>query len=67
MRGPPGRVASVCGGLAHLRPRQLPHQLQEPGGGGGISGWSAAHPAGPHGLPRRHHAHVKGEWQLSGW
>lgn len=60
--GPPGRVASVRGGRARLRPRQLPHQLQEPGGGSGLPGRAAAHTAGPRGLPGRHHAHVKGEF-----
>lgn len=65
-RGPPGRVASVRGGLARLRPRQLPHQLQEPGGSGGLSGRPAAHAAGPRSLPRRHHAHVKGEPKFCG-
>lgn len=67
VRGPPGRVGGVRGGLAHLRPRQLPHQLQEPGGGGGLPGGAAAHAAGPRGLQGRHHAHVKGEEKGLGW
>lgn len=61
--GPPGRVTGVRGGLAHLCPRQLPHQLQEPGGSSGLPGGAATHAAGPRGLPGRHYAHAKGEFR----